>query len=241
MQTTQLPKILQRKRNVWAILALVIVALVYGYQWLKDRDADIDIGSVSSKGWISMISMKDTGSVAAILKPDGTILEAPGAKPESSDRDLVWRPDGNRIFFSSDREGGAYNIYRWNLSTNVVMRRTLGKISKSDPSFLPDPKDTDPLFIYGGLPWQLDPKSGKAEKIYPAESKEKKGEVNLNEEGAGESVGGFGMGAEIKARTARYIGDREFIAFIRKFEEGEQLIVARVGSASPNDRQIVAV
>lgn len=241
MQTTQLPKILQRKKNVWAILALVIVALIYGYQWLKDRDADIDIGEVQSKGWISMVSSKESGSVAAILKPDGTILEAPGAKPESTDRDVVWRPDGNRIFFSSDRESGAYNIFRWNLASNVVMRRTLGKIGKSDPSFLPDAKESDPLFIYGGLVWQLDPKSGKASKIFPPDDGSKKGDVNLNEEGNGEGPGGvFGTGAEVKARTARYIGDREYLAFIRRDEQGETLIVAKVGSAKPEDRKTVA-
>lgn len=241
MQTTQLPKILQRKRNVWAILAFVIAILVYGYQWLKDRDADIDIGSVQSKGWIGMISLKNSGSVAAVLKPDGTIIEAKDAKPDSTDRDVVWRPDGNRIFFSSDRESGAYNIFRWNLASDVVMRRTLGKISKSDPSFLPDPKETNPLFVYGGLIWELDPKSGKASKKFPPDDGTKKGEVALNEEGSGENVGSFGMGAEIKARTARYIGDREYIAFIRKNDEGEQLVVAKADSAKPEDRKIVAV
>ena len=242
MQTTQLPKILQRKRNVWAILAFVIAVLVYGYQWLKDRDADIDLGSVQSKGWISMVSLKPGGSVAAILKPDGTVLEAPGAKPESSDRDVVWRPDGNRLFFSSDRESGAYNIFRWNLSTDVVMKRTIGKIGKSDPSFVPDVKEGDPLFIYGGLIWELDPKSGKAKKVFPPDDGSKKGEVNLNDEGNGESPGSvFGTGAEIKARTARYIGNREYLAFVRRTEDGEQLIVTKLDNPKPEDKITVAV
>ncbi|MFX9042746.1 hypothetical protein ABTN45_20195, partial [Acinetobacter baumannii] len=69
------------------------------------------------------------------IKPDGTIVESPDFVKGSRDRDAVWRPDGNRIFFSSDREEKAFNIYRWNLATNKVVRRTLGKIGKTDPSF----------------------------------------------------------------------------------------------------------
>ncbi len=211
------------------ILMIALLVLFFGYAWLRNRGADIDLGAADTKYWFAALEYtQGSGSQAVVIKPDGTVLRSPGYKPGAHDRDVVWRPDGNRIFFSSDRSDEGFNIYRWNLATGVVEKRTLGKLSKSNPSFPSAAAAVgakNPLMVYSGMAWELDPGEGKAIQLVPPKEGKDSAQVDTRDESSSEKVGGFGEGAAYKVREARYFAGKDWVAVIRRTDEGDRLIV----------------
>ncbi|MBS1717027.1 MAG: PD40 domain-containing protein [Armatimonadetes bacterium] len=224
--------------------ALVAVAIIAGaWVLLKRHGEDIDLGAVESKDWLVAVKSANRGSQVVVLKPQGDSygdpVVAPGyddSKHSVHDEDPVWRPDGNRIFFASDREDGTKNIYRWNLSTNVVMRRTVGRVPRTKPSFSVEESDrdsTDPLFVAGGLVRQLNVAEGTSiQKVPPVASKKDGGDSQVDEN-SGEGHGEYGQGAQLRIREARYFGKNEFIAFIRDTDEVQLLQVLNLKNPGP--------
>jgi len=240
MQAKQ-PKILQQMLTRSAILIVVVVGLFYGYEWLLNHDADFDNGTAETTGWIAAISRKPSGAVACVIQPDGTVIESPGARTDatgvvSTDRELAWRPDGNRIFFSSDREDNVYNIFRWNLSSSKVMRRTLGKLAKTDPSFpSTDESGVRPLIIFGGVVWELDPGKGTAHRIYPpADSKDV--DVQLDNADTAESGGAGSTQSRIKA--ACLFGKGQWLAMVVAGDDGDTLKVAQLADPGQQGKRL---
>ncbi|MBI3722197.1 MAG: PD40 domain-containing protein, partial [Fimbriimonas ginsengisoli] len=228
MDATQ-PKINRKLVQRSAVLAVAAAVLLAVYVWLTGQNKDVDLGSVHSAGWIAALQLqRDGGSRLVVIKPDGSIVPCPGYKSGSTDREFAWRPDGNRIFFSSDRQDKTYNIFRWNLATGQVERRTLGKIAKSDPSFpVGDPGASHPLIVFSGEAWDLDPGSGKASQVFPIPPDKHK-EVDTRDESSGERLGAFGLGAQQKVRTARYLKGKTYVVVIRRTDEGEMLVLQRL-------------
>lgn len=223
MSTNVTPKSVQRMLVRTAVIAGILAGTIFGYNWLRGQKGDLDLGTADTKGWVAAIQSKDGKDQLVVIKPDGKIVEAPGYTEGKTDRDPVWRPDGNRIVFSSDREEGAYNIFRWNLATEKVERRSIGKIGKSQPSFAPgDANGQNPLFVYGGTVWELDLKEGKGEKIVPPDTGN--AAVDLNDESASASVGKFGEGAELKIRYAKYLKEKAGVIYIRRGESEESAL-----------------
>lgn len=211
-----------------ALLGLILAGLVTGYQALMSKKGDLtDVGTADTKDWIAAIEEQEAGAQAVVIKPDGTVLKSANYVSGALDRDLAWRPDGNRLFFSSDRARNekekASNIFRWNLANDQVEQRSVGKIGKTQPSFAPgeEPgKELTPLFCYGGTVWELDPNEGKGIKIIPSADGSRQ-VVDVNEESKG--VGGFGEGSELKIRYARYLYGKKGILYIRRTETGESV------------------
>ena len=206
------PKSVHRMLMRTAILGAIFGGLLIGYKWLLSPKTQLDdFGAVETKGWIAAVMQTDDGNQAVIIKPDGTIMPSPGYVKGHSDRDVAWRPDGNRIFFSSDREENAYNIFRWNLSNDRVDRKTLGKINKAQPSFAPGAATTEenPLFVYGGTAWELDVSSdGKGNSIVPPGGKNKS--ATFEEDKAGSA------GAELKIRNAKYMANKAGVVYVKR-------------------------
>jgi hypothetical protein len=92
---------------------------------LTDDDA-FDLGpSYSSDGkWIYYSSVR--GTKAKIFRFDPS---SPGSRQQITygdwnDEDAALTPDGKRVFFTSDRDGGIYNIYSINLETGETNLHT---------------------------------------------------------------------------------------------------------------------
>jgi hypothetical protein len=227
-----------RKLATRGIIGLfAIAAIVWLYTFLKHTGSDIDTGAVNSVGWIATLRRTEgDGFQAVVIKPDGSILESPGYVKGAHDQHLVWRPDGNRIFFSSDREDNAYNLYRWNLATNVVERRTLGKLAKTDPSFpqsgeLKGDDGVNPLFVFQGMGWQLDVKSGSGSQMVPTPTgKNEQSTLERSEDAAGGSLGAFGAGTTTRFRSVRFFKGTNWFAAIKRTNDGEAFVIQKNGA-----------
>lgn len=220
------PKTNQKLLLRSAIGLFVLAAFFYGFQWFKNWNADLDLGVSNTKGWIAALEYVPGGTRAAVIRADGTILRSPSYVQGAADRDVTWRPDGNRIYFASDREDKSYNIYRWNLDKGLVDRRTLGKLSKMAPAFpegLPAKDNLNPLIVYGGMAWELDPANGEATQVYPP--KQGKNEPKeLRDETTDQTGSGLGSSGDAHVRQARYFGGMTWVAVISKTESGGDLL-----------------
>ncbi len=246
------PKTNQKLLARFSAGLFLLAIFFYGYQWIRNRAADIDVGTVDTRGWIAAIEYLPGGAQAVAIKPDGTVLKSSGYVTNKgwADRDVVWRPDGNRIYFASNRVDPqqpnvqAYNLYRWNPGKDLVERRTMGKISKLDPSFasgIPSEDNLNPLMVYGGKAWELDASRGEATQVFPVKpTSEKNAPQDLRDPNAIEGQGsGFGTG-DVKVRLARYFAGKTWVAVIRKTEEGDRLEVQKVGSNKREDHLTLA-
>lgn len=216
-----------------AILLFVVAGLFFAYQfYLSHKDDWGAFKPAETNGDIAMIEILPSGSRAAVLTPDGRILHDESYVSGASDREIVWSPDGNSIFFVSDREQDALrstkavHIFRWNPSQEKAEARTVGARSRSNPSFaIGDPNETKDacLMVSGGEVLELDPHSQKTSTLLPPRG---------NEIATGK---GEGEGAESKFsaaysqigssfRVARWCQGKKWIAAIMRRDEGEVLV-----------------
>ena len=158
-----------RRSIIWVV---VLAAIGYGFYWLlgHDRDPDPLLPGFHSVGDIAVIEVKDSGSQAEIIKPDGGIMESPDYTAGSTDHNIVWRPDGNRIFFESDRYNQEPHVFRWNPDRQIVERRTLDKRAKGPLDFdapgLSKPSPTA-LMTAGGTVVEINPNTGDTKQLLP--------------------------------------------------------------------------
>src|SRR5262245_38026520 len=101
-----------------------IAALVLGYQWWRGIKSDPDFGQANTVGMIGAIEETADGDQAVVFKPDGTKIPSAGYRQGAVDRNFVWRPDGERAFFISDR-GQGIHIFRWNPDGGDPQQRTI--------------------------------------------------------------------------------------------------------------------
>lgn len=220
-----------------AIWLFAIAALFGVYQWYRGIGHDIDLPvQVDTNGFIAAIERKSEGSVAVIFRPDGTRVEAPGYKPGAEDKEIVWRPDGNRLFFSSDRIDGSFNIYRWNTERGVAERRSLGSRSQSNAAFGPKGYSGDlskPLIIAGGFVLELDPKEGTANQILPPIQREiaQAGEEQTTADQFSTLYSRIGT----SFKDARWGKDRKYIVAVMRREGGEVLVIQPTGTVKAED------
>src|SRR5688572_2014486 len=122
------PLINQKATIRLAIGLLVIAGLIFAYQTWLNKGQDLGgVGSEDTAGWLGAVEyLEDGRSQIMVFRPDGSTLRSPGYTPGTVEREFVWRPDGNQIFFSADRDRRAFNIYRWNLSLKAVEPMSLG-------------------------------------------------------------------------------------------------------------------
>lgn len=130
---------MKNKIVVRMVIGLFAIALLYlGYGWFREWIKDPDQGSLDSSGMVAAVEyLEDGGSRIVVFDENGKKMEVPDYKVGARDLDPVWRPDGQRVFFSSDREGKSNNLYRWNLATNAVENRLSSDRSAGSPTFGP--------------------------------------------------------------------------------------------------------
>ncbi|MGI8922594.1 MAG: TolB family protein [Fimbriimonadales bacterium] len=98
------------------LLAIAAGLLVAGAIWLRSRPQGLplaDFPAVDSKGYIA--ALKETGSTYRLVSidPKGAVSELAGGE-EADDREIVWKRDGRRVLFVSNRApNGSYQIFEW--------------------------------------------------------------------------------------------------------------------------------
>lgn len=230
---------MNRKLAVRSLVALVILGgLFWGYTTVKKVN-DFDPGTVDSVDWVVATEETPTGSQIVVFDKTDVLRRTPEYTEKVQERDPVWNKAGDRVFYVSDREEGAFHIYRWNLSRNEVRRRTLDQRSKSAP-FYGSPELTGAadigLVLSGGRVLEFDHKEAAMRQLLPPLGRE----VGRSEEGGAQ--GQFDqmyqtLGSSF--RIAKYGKDREWIAAVmRRQDGGEVLILQSLLPAKESDDDI---
>lgn len=229
------PKISQKMLLRFAIGLFIMTGLFLAYRWWSGVSKDpTDIPLEADTGnLIGAIQLLDEGSQAVVVKPDGEVRLSPGYAQGKTDRDLVWRPDGNRLFFVSDREDDSYLVYRWNLASDAVAKRSIGTRSQADPSFAPpgSPEANEKALITaGGFVLECDPRDVTTRQILPPVGKE----IGGGDEGSAGQFEQLYQRIGTSFRVARYGKDKKFVAAVmRREDEGEILIVQSMEKVEP--------
>jgi len=243
MATASTPKIAQRLVVRTLILLFALAALFFAYQWTREKRGDYDdLVKANTVDMIAAIEYKDNGQQAVVFKADGTKVANTGYVDGSIDRDLAWTPDGQRLYFVSDREGAepgsdvkAFNIFRWNPDANsAAARRTAGSRGRSNPSFPDEPsEDGTALITSGGNVLIFDPKDGSTRQLLPPVGREIS--RGSDDEGAGGASSFDTIYGQLGSsfRVAKWAKNKRYIAAIMRRDEGEILIVQ---DTEPNDK-----
>lgn len=235
------PKIVQKLLLRTFILLVSVAAVFLGIQYLMAWREDPDSGTSDTAGMIAAIEVLPDGQQAILYDSAGKKIPSPDYVTGKSDRDLTWRPDGNRLFFSSDRKEGAYHLFRWNPGSGSVDQKSTGTLSKFDPSFptvvdQADAKSVEAagrnvLITQGGFVLEFDIKKSTSQQLMPPS-----GGVTV---GAEEESGNSGQFDSVYKklgnafRSARWAKDQNYIAAIMKRDEGEILIIQKLASSDP--------
>ena len=232
-ETTLQPKTNQKLMVRTAILLFVVAALFFAYQfYLSHKDDWGAFKPAETNGYVSMLDIGKDGSRIALLTPEGKILRDASYAPGSSDREVVWAPDGNSVYFVSDREQDtnsatrAVHIFRWNPTQEKAEARTVGSRSRANPSFVADAGDgasDSLLMVSGGEVLELDPHSQKTTTLLPPRGRET---TTSKEEGQGSESKFSAAYSQIGSsfRVARWCKGKQWIAAVMRREEGEILI-----------------
>lgn len=235
------PLINRKMQMRMAILLFVFAALYTGRQIVVHFLQDPDTGTVQSTNWISATEETDNGSVAVIIKPDGTVVQAPDYKSGEQDQQIAWQPDGNRLYFSSNREGEnqSFHIYRWNPAHNLVQRRSTGSRSQSNPVFPFDnvkPGEQEMLTISGGLVVTLDPRTGTTHQMLPLVGRDPTTVAQSEGGGVGSQFGPEYDNLGNSFRIAMWAANKDFIAGVLEKESGgETLIYQNMNPSAPDN------
>lgn len=203
-----------------------IAALVGAYRWYQNYSADPGrFGSADTAGKIAALEILDDSVRAVILDEKGAKQDLPDPKPGATDKDLAWRPDGNQLFFSSDREGGAFGIYRYNFSQAKLERRSFGSRSQGNIAFGPigyPGIGDEALITAGGFVLTYKPIDGSTRQILPPVTGERAG---TEEGGAGGQFAAIYERFGESFKEARWGPNRESILAVMRRPEGGEVLV----------------
>lgn len=217
-----------RSRSTRRLLVFVVALGVVGwlFVWLMGKKGDIQLGSNTSS-MIGAMLLNEDGSQAVVIDPKGTVTKSSGYLTGSTDRDLAWGPDGNRLFFISDRKEDSFHIFRWDPQRNAEPeQRSIDKAGRSNLVFEEKPAadaDLAGLVTVRGTVQEFFPVNGKSGQILPPSKQRVEAEEG----------GGAGNTFELlynrfgkSFRVARWLKSKRFIAAVmRREERGETLII----------------
>jgi len=243
------PKIVQKLLLRTFFLLLTVAAVFLGIQFILNWRKDPDTGPANTIGMIAAIQIHDEGQQAVIFDKDGKKTPSPEYTPGKTDRDIVWLPNGNRLYFTSDRKEAAFNLYRWNPDKGTVVQRSSGSLSRFDPSFVPlepgaskaelDGSGKFSLMTQGGFVLEFDMSELTSCQLLPPP-----GGVT---QGADEGAGGSGQFDAIykrlgnSFRTARMLKNQDYIVAVMKQDEGEVLVYQKLSGSAPEEQLPKAV
>lgn len=232
----------------FVIGSFVIAALFLLYGWWKAQGAVIDLGTADTAGEIAAIQHLpgSEGDVAVLLKEDGSIMSAPNHAATIVDRDLAWRPDGNRLLFASDRDKRVFNIWMWKPESNEISRMTTGTRGQGQPNYPvnnPIVGNQTALMISAGIVVEFDPIQQTRRQVLPFHNKEVPMSSASEEGGGGQDsqfTGDYGkLGTSFK--TARWAKGKKYIAAVMRREDGEVLVLQNLEPQTDEEARPIAV
>ena len=212
----------------------VIAVLFVAYQWFANWSKDPDIGSSDTSDMVAAVEYLPNGSRIVLLDANAKKTDVPDYKDGSHDVDPVWRPDGQRVFFSSDRAGQSNNVFRWNVAKNTVEQRLYGSRSASSPWFGPAGwrnLENSALITIGGNVYDFDQSQKRTRQVLPPMQFE--GSAG-NGEGDLASSAYNRIGQSFKA--AKWGKDRKVIYSVMHRDDDEVFLVTameQIGKATP--------
>lgn len=222
------PAILRKRitRGALGVIGIGLLAFVF-FKFVSGAK-DLDPGVFESAGYIAALKESEDGEQAVLISPTGAVNLSPDYSEGVNDQAPVWTRDGNRVYFSSDRDEESH-VYRWNEPRNAVERMTIDKRTKSGVVFdAADPNATDPtcLVISGGTVIVLDPTKKLSRQILPPGKASSEG---TEEQGATTQFEQIYTGIGTSVRQARWSRDREYLLVVMRREDGEILIAQKMG------------
>lgn len=223
------PKIVQKLAIRTLVAVLALGGLFVGLRSFLGYNRDPgQFGSVDTKSMIAAIEFNRDGQQAVVIRPDGSILKSPDYKAGQTDRDIVWQPDGGRVYYVSDRQDQTYQIFRWRPSEGGESEpRTIGSRGKSYPSFAPDAEKHENFLIASmGTILELDPVERKTHQVLPPVMNEVPQGTSDEEGGGGASLfhALYGELGDSFARAQFLPGANQVVAVMRG-NRGEVLVL----------------
>ncbi|MBL8048724.1 MAG: PD40 domain-containing protein [Chthonomonas sp.] len=218
------PTGLKRRRIMSLGLLLGLAAMYFGYTKLQDFLQDPDTGVRDTRDLVLATKVGSDGAKAVLLSPGGSEELAPDATETSTDKAPVWRPDGNRVFFLSDRNEGAYLIHRWNVAKKSVEVRSIGTRSVTGMYWGPfgETDTKEALITQAGFVLSYEPREGTTRQVLPPQMK------SANKDDEGGSTDQFQMQYQNigKAfRSAKWPSDRSVVYALMTTEDDRQVLV----------------
>ncbi len=206
--------------------AVILVGLVLGIQWLSSLQGDLDLGNANTIGMIAAVQIEDDGQSAVVIKEDGAVVKNSGWQPGNQDRDLAWDPEGQRLFFVSDRQEETFHVYRWNPEkNNSPEKRSVDKAGRSSIFFDLEGHsgvDRTALITTRGTVQRFNPKDGTFKQVLPPSNS-----AGATEEGGSTTAmeGAYGRLGGTSFRSAVWLKERTWAAAVMRSDSGEILIV----------------
>lgn len=217
-----------------AIGVIVLAGLIFAFQWYKSRESDPYGGSsMDTTGWVAAIETVGDGQHAVAFKQDGTLVQQPNPPAESQDRDPAWRPDGNYLFFSSNREKGKPTMFRWfpDGRGSAEMRSPPGPVQDA-PFFLASEADrggsATGLITGSGTVMEYDPKKPALHQVLPPPDPKNREQEGKNGEGQMSPFEALYNRFGTSFRVAKWTPDKKAVFAVMRRETGEILIYQKL-------------
>lgn len=161
----RIKKAMRRQTTLLYILAAVIcigiLTLIRAQPWGR---FDIPFFKADSTGWIVCVRLNENGNGDLMaIQPDGSIL--PLTEDDADDTAPDWSPDGKKIVFSTNREGGVYQLFTMDADGKNLNQLTIGGGAKLEPVY--DYDGHHIIHIAQGIVTEVEPKGTHAEQILP--------------------------------------------------------------------------
>lgn len=204
-----------------------VAALFFGFQYWKEFIKDPDVGTISTKDWIAATEYLTKGSQAVVFQPDGKKISSPDHKDGATEKDIVWRPDGNRLFYVSDRDKEIFQVIRWNLARSSTQVRSFGTRGKARVDFGAGAQvetAKTALLVAGGFVLEFDPKTGDTKQVLPPLDVANAASTGHGESGATNQFDAMYANFGTSFKDARWDAARQSITAIMRHDVGEVLV-----------------
>lgn len=222
----------------FALGLLALAGLFMLIRWILEIREDPDLIPGVSTGMVAAIEFKENGQQLVIFDEKGNKSPVPGWSEGKVDETPIWRPDGQRLFFTSDREDNTFNIFRYRPTARGAEKRSLGSRSKGKPWFGPrghKDENVSALVASGPSVTEYNPKAGTTRQILPPPSGEATGDA---ERGVQDQVTAFYQNLGKAFIEAKWGPEREVLFASMQNDElqlliGQNMTQTQTGFAAP--------